>query len=175
MEIQLEIEPLKSIQRRADFDSRIRRLLCSALWTLSHKNWSNSADSLQSDYLLDNLIKVFKWWAIKKKKEKVPGLTSCSCPCVSSRSQRRAVALASFASGTSATSSCSHLWQILVEWCEERGCPELWLLSHNFSKKQQWARTLPLAGLHREVLIWRGNCNSSSCSLNRMQCFFPGF
>lgn len=74
MEIQLEIEPLKSIQRRADFDSRIRLLLCSALWTLSQKNWSNSADSLQSDYLLDNLIKVFKWWATKKKKKKCPAL-----------------------------------------------------------------------------------------------------
>lgn len=80
MEIQLEIEPLKSIQRRADSDSRIRLPLCSALWTSSQKNWSNSADSLQSDYLLDNLMKVFKWWT---------GLTSspCSCPCVSAGQQ----------------------------------------------------------------------------------------
>lgn len=97
------------------------------------------------------------------------------CQCRTAGSQCRAVALASFARGTSATSSYSHLLQILMQWCEERGCPELWLLPHSFIKKQQWARTRPLAGPRREVLIWRRNCNSSSCPLNTTQCLFPGF
>lgn len=67
------------------------------------------------------------------------------------------------------------IWAVLLQWHTDGGCPNFSLFSCHFGKERERCSPSPLAGSHREVLMWRRHWNSPSSPLNAMQLFLPHF
>lgn len=151
------------------------------------KNWSNLADSPQSAHTFRTLKHTFSSHNLCKKQRLtflallVRAAAAPFPPCTHAERQSLGSGLwrwlplqGGFQTQGLVLSPCP-AWAVLPQWCVDRGCPNFWLFSCNFIKEQERSSSLPLAGSHREVLMWRRHWNSLSSPLNAMQLFLSHF
>lgn len=164
--------------------------LTPALWTWSQKKMKQFiADSTQSAHIFRTLKHMFSSHKLCKLcKKTAPDLSlhvEAAAALLSPCTQAERLSLGSglwcwlplqrgFQTGDLVLSPCP-IWAVLLQWRTDGGCPNFSPFSCHFGKELWWCSPSPLAGSHREVLMWRRHWNSPSSPLNAMQLFLPHF